>query len=159
MEGFGSFWTIGHPKFQYHIKSKLVSNSLGLWAGLALVALGGALASVAHSAGGQSQLRPTEGGKSFNHFVVCSRNFLFHLSERSCQDLGFMFLLKFYRIKVYTSCLFLFPTIPASHPDSLHYILWGDATMGPVPVHDFGKRKIQEEPERNIILTFELQSR
>ena len=72
-------------------------------------------------------------GKSFNHFVVCSRNFLFHLSERSCQDLGFMFLLKFYRIKVYTSCPFLFPTIPASHPDSLHYILWGDATMDPVP--------------------------
>ena len=73
------------------------------------------------------------GGKSFNHFVVCSRNFLFHLSERSCQDLGFMFLLKFYRIKGYTSCPFLFPTIPASHPDSLHYILWGDPTMGPVP--------------------------
>ena len=40
LEGFGSFWTIGHPKFQYHIKSKMVSNSLGLWAGLALVALG-----------------------------------------------------------------------------------------------------------------------
>ena len=40
MEGFGSFWTIGHPKFQYHIKSKMVSNFLGLWAGLALVALG-----------------------------------------------------------------------------------------------------------------------
>ena len=107
--------------------------------------LGGALASVAHSAGGQSQLRPTEGGKSFNHFVVCSRNFLFHLSERSCQDLGLMFLFKFYRIKVYTSCPFLFPTIPASHPDSLHYILWGH---GPNPLHDFGKRKIQEESKR-----------
>ena len=40
LEVFGSFWTIGHPKFQNHIKSKMVSNFLGLWAGLALVALG-----------------------------------------------------------------------------------------------------------------------
>ena len=131
LEGFGSFWTIGHPKFQYHIKSKMVSNFLGLWAGLAVVALGEHWPPLPIPRAGKAS-SGQQRGKEFQPFVVWSRNFLYDLSERSCQDFGFMFLFKFYRIKVYTSCPFLFPTIPASHPDSLHYILWGDVTMGPV---------------------------
>ena len=73
-----------------------------------------------------AKAKPTWGKKCFDYFVVCSCNYFAELPGKSCQELVSVFLSKFYWNSI---CLFLvshlFPTLPPSHPDSLHYILWG----------------------------------
>lgn len=61
---------------------------LGIWAGLARVALGEHWPRVPIPR--PAKAKPTWGGKCFNYFVVCSYNSFAELPEKSCQELSFI---------------------------------------------------------------------